>query len=89
MHANLMKRYIKPVAKANGIYKNIGWHLPPYLRHTAQGQREKCKDRTGAFTACEQQDHTRRLYAGSGIKQAGCTKQGCKDDDSWRGSKRG
>lgn len=23
---NLMKRYIKPVARANGIYKNIGWH---------------------------------------------------------------
>ena len=28
---NLMKRYIKPVAKANGIHKNIGWHT---FRHT-------------------------------------------------------
>ena len=28
---NLMERYIKPVAKANGIYKNIGWHT---FRHT-------------------------------------------------------
>ena len=28
---NLMKRYIRPVAKANGIYKNIGWHT---FRHT-------------------------------------------------------
>ena len=28
---NLMKRYIKPVAKANDIYKNIGWHT---FRHT-------------------------------------------------------
>ena len=28
---NLMKRYIKPVASANGIYKNIGWHT---FRHT-------------------------------------------------------
>ena len=28
---NLMKRYVKPVAKANGIYKNIGWHT---FRHT-------------------------------------------------------
>jgi len=28
---NLMKRYIKPVARANGIYKNIGWHT---FRHT-------------------------------------------------------
>ena len=26
-----MKRYIKPVARANGIYKNIGWHT---FRHT-------------------------------------------------------
>ena len=32
---NLMKRYIKPVAKANGIYKNIGWHT---FRHTTQGE---------------------------------------------------
>jgi integrase len=28
---NLMKRYIKPVARANGIHKNIGWHT---FRHT-------------------------------------------------------
>ena len=28
---NLMKRYIKPVARTNGIYKNIGWHT---FRHT-------------------------------------------------------
>jgi integrase len=28
---NLMKRYIKPIARANGIYKNIGWHT---FRHT-------------------------------------------------------
>ena len=28
---NLMKRYVKPVARANGIYKNIGWHS---FRHT-------------------------------------------------------
>ena len=26
---NLMKRYIRPVARANGITKNIGWHKPP------------------------------------------------------------
>lgn len=23
---NLMKRYIRPVARASGIFKNIGWH---------------------------------------------------------------
>jgi integrase len=28
---NLMKRHIKPVARGNGIYKNIGWHT---FRHT-------------------------------------------------------
>jgi len=28
---NLMKRYIKPVARANGIHKKIGWHT---FRHT-------------------------------------------------------
>lgn len=28
---NLMKRYLRPVARANGIYKNIGWHT---FRHT-------------------------------------------------------
>jgi integrase len=28
---NLMKRYIRPVARANGIFKNIGWHT---FRHT-------------------------------------------------------
>ena len=28
---NLMKRHIRPVAKANGIHKNIGWHA---FRHT-------------------------------------------------------
>ena len=28
---NLMKRYIRPVARANGIYKNIGWRT---FRHT-------------------------------------------------------
>jgi integrase len=28
---NLMKRYIRPIARANGIFKNIGWHT---FRHT-------------------------------------------------------
>ncbi|WP_049780872.1 tyrosine-type recombinase/integrase [Terriglobus saanensis] len=28
---NLMKRHIRPVAKANGIHKNIGWHT---FRHS-------------------------------------------------------
>ena len=28
---NLMKRHIQPVAKANGIHKNIGWHT---FRHS-------------------------------------------------------
>ena len=28
---NLMKRHIQPVAKANGIHKDIGWHT---FRHS-------------------------------------------------------
>jgi site-specific recombinase XerD len=28
---NLMKRHIRPVAKANGIHKRIGWHT---FRHS-------------------------------------------------------
>jgi hypothetical protein len=50
---NLMKRHIKPVAKANGIHKKIGWHT---FRHSfgtfhASGELEQasrteqgCKD---------------------------------------------
>ncbi len=66
---NLMKRYIKPVARANGIYKDIGWHT---FRHTfgtllkANGGR--CENGTGAFTARQQQDHTGCLHAGSGFQ---------------------
>ena len=55
---NLMKRHIRPVAKANGINKNNRLaHLPPYLRHIAEGEWGRCEDRSGAFTAREQQDH--------------------------------
>jgi hypothetical protein len=80
---NLMKRYIKPVTRANGIYKNIGWHT---FRHTfgtlLKAKRGRCEDGTGAFTAREQQDHTGCLHAGGGFQQARRAKQGCKDDDS-------
>ena len=30
---NLMKRYIKPVARKAGITRNIGWHSLVYVRH--------------------------------------------------------
>ena len=63
--------------------------LPVCLQQCAEGQRGRCEDGTGAFTAREQQDHTGCLYAGSGLQQAGRTKQGCKDDDSQRGSESG
>ena len=43
-------------------------HLPPYLRHVAQGKWGRYEDRPGAFTAREQQDHTGCLYAGSGFQ---------------------
>jgi hypothetical protein len=48
---NLIKRYIKPVARANGFYKSIGWHT---FRHTAKGERGRCEDGTGTFTARQQ-----------------------------------
>jgi integrase len=66
---NLMKRYIKPVARANRhLQEHRLAHLPPYLRHTAEGQRGRCEDRSGAFTAREQQDHAGCLHAGSGVQ---------------------
>jgi HxlR-like helix-turn-helix len=43
-------------------------HLPPHLRHTAEGERRRREDGTGAFTARQQQDHTGCLYAGSGFQ---------------------
>ena len=55
---NLMKRHIRPVARANGIHKQVGWHT---FRHTygkpAQGERGRCEDGTGALETREQQDH--------------------------------
>ena len=63
---NLMKRHIKPAAKASWHPQEHRLaHLPPFLRHTAEGQRGRCEDRPGAFTARKQQDHARRLHAGS------------------------
>ena len=37
---NLMKRYITPVARTNGIHKNIGWHT---FRHTFENKGEDVK----------------------------------------------
>jgi integrase len=55
---NLMKRHIRPIARANGIHKRIGWHtLPPHLRHSAESERRGCQNRAGALTARKQQDH--------------------------------
>jgi hypothetical protein len=45
-----MKRYINPVARANGIHKNIGWRTFGTL---LKANGEDCEDRTGAFTARE------------------------------------
>ena len=69
---NLMKRYIKPVARANGIYKNMGWHT---FRHTfgtlLKANGEDVKTVQELLTAREQQDHAGRLYAGSGLRTSG------------------
>jgi integrase len=76
-----MKRHIRPVASEAGIHKNISWHT---FRHTfgtlLKAKRRGCEDRSGALTARQQQDHARRLHAGSDLEQAGRTEQGCKDD---------
>jgi len=46
---NLMKRHIRPVARANGINKRIGWHT---FRHTfgtlLKANGEDVKNRAGA-----------------------------------------
>jgi integrase len=55
---NLMKRHIRPVAKANGIHKKIGWHnFPPLLRHLAEGEWRRRQDGSGALTTREQQNN--------------------------------
>jgi site-specific recombinase XerD len=81
-----MKRHIRPVAKANGINKNIGWHT---FRHSfgtllkANGEDVK--------TVQELLRHansriTLDVYTqASELEQAGCTEQGCEDDGSKSG----
>ena len=54
---NLVKRHIRPVAKANGIHKRIGW---PTFRHsfgTLLKANGEDVDGPGALTASQQQDH--------------------------------
>ncbi|MBS1822993.1 MAG: tyrosine-type recombinase/integrase [Acidobacteria bacterium] len=86
---NLMKRYVKPVARAAGIHKNIGWHT---FRHSfgtlLKANGEDVKTRSGAFTARQQQDHARHLHAGSDLAEARRSKQGCRDDGFQSGSER-
>ena len=52
---NLMKRHIRPVARANGINKNIKAlaYIPAFLRNFAEGERRGCQNRPGALTARE------------------------------------
>ena len=83
---NLMKRHIRPVAKAIGIHKKIGWHT---FRHSfgtllkANGEdvktvQELLRDANSRITL--------DAYTGSEFEQAGCTEQGCKDDGVRHGS---
>jgi integrase len=55
---NLMKRYIKPTARAIGINKNIGWHT---FRHSfgtrLKANGEDIKTVQELLTARQQQDH--------------------------------
>ncbi len=83
---NLMKRHIRPVAKANGINKNIGWHT---FRHSfgtllkANGEDVK--------TVQELLRHansriTLDVYTQAvSLEQARRTEQGCEDDGSKSG----
>jgi len=87
---NLMKRHIRPVAKAIGIHKRIGWHT---FRHTfgtllkANGEDVK--------TVQELLRHansriTLEVYTqGYDLEQASCTEQGCQNDGSNLGETKG
>ena len=61
--SNLMKRHIQPLAKAIGIHKkNQMAHFPALLRHTAEGKRRGCQNRSGALARREQSDHAGCLH---------------------------
>jgi integrase len=87
---NLMKRHIRPVAKANAIHKE-NWlaYFSSFLRHLAEGERRGRQDGSGALTAREQQDNARCLHASGELGQASRTEQGCKDDGFQRGDESG
>lgn len=80
---NLMKRHIRPVAKANGIHKRIGWHT---FRHTfgtllkANGEDVKTVQELKNFTARQQQNNAGGVHASRHRAQASRTEQGCQDD---------
>ncbi len=44
-------------------------HLPPFLRHAAEGEWGRRENRTGSLEAREQQDHARRVHAGRELGQ--------------------
>jgi hypothetical protein len=63
---NLMKRHIRPIPKAIGINKRIGWHTSATpSAQLPEGKRRRCEYVTGALTARQQQDHAGCLHASS------------------------
>jgi len=54
---NLMKRYVKPVARKAGITKNIGWHTFRHSFGTLLKANGGYQDRTGALEARKQPYH--------------------------------
>jgi len=85
---NLMKRRIRPVAKANGINKNIGWHT---FRHSfgtllkANGEDVKAVEEL--LRHANSTITLDVLHAVCELEQASRTEQGCKDGDFHRGHK--
>jgi site-specific recombinase XerD len=83
---NLMKRHIRPVAKANGIHKRIGWHT---FRHTfgtlLKANGEDVKTVQALLRPRKQQNHPGRVHASCHLEQASRAEQGCQNDGSKSG----
>jgi integrase len=85
--AGQLDEAVHPACRKSGRHSQTNRlaHLPPYLRHSAQGERGRCEDRPGALTAREQPHHAGGLHASRDFEQARRTEQGCEDDGSKRG----
>jgi integrase len=60
---NLMKREIRPVAKANGIHEKIRWQTSRHSFVLAEGDWRRCQNRSGAPATRRQQEYAQCLHA--------------------------